>query len=150
MADCHPSQDPQPQRFKPFLSWDFPSGPVVKNPSCNAGDAGLIPDWGTKILHGLRQLSSCATARGPRHHNEDPMCLNQDLMQPNKYENATLSIHPTLSFPFKREGIYVYLWLIHFVGTAETNRTIAIRIKKEKQKQKKKKKSIPLVQRKPT
>ena len=23
--------------------WDFPDGPVVKNPSSNAGDTGLIP-----------------------------------------------------------------------------------------------------------
>ena len=31
--------------------WDFPGGPVVKNPPSNAGDSGSIPDWGTKILH---------------------------------------------------------------------------------------------------
>ena len=30
---------------------DFPSGPVIKNPLYNAGDAGLILDQGTKILH---------------------------------------------------------------------------------------------------
>ena len=30
---------------------DFPDGPVVKNLPCNAGDAGLIPGWGTKIPH---------------------------------------------------------------------------------------------------
>ena len=33
------------------LPGDFPGGPVVKNPSCNAGDAGAIPGQGTKILH---------------------------------------------------------------------------------------------------
>ena len=27
-------------------SWDFPGGPVVKNPPPNAGDTGSIPDWG--------------------------------------------------------------------------------------------------------
>ena len=27
-------------------SWDFPGGPVVKNPPPNAGDSGSIPDWG--------------------------------------------------------------------------------------------------------
>ena len=27
------------------LNWDFPGGPVVKNPLCNAGD--LIPGQGT-------------------------------------------------------------------------------------------------------
>ena len=30
---------------------DFPDGPVVKNQPCDAGDAGLIPGWGTKIPH---------------------------------------------------------------------------------------------------
>ena len=28
---------------------DFPAGPEVKNPPLNAGNTGLIPDWGTKI-----------------------------------------------------------------------------------------------------
>ena len=32
-------------------SWDFPSGPVVKNPPSNARDVSLIPGQGTKILH---------------------------------------------------------------------------------------------------
>ena len=27
-------------------SWDFPGGPVVKNPPPNAGETGSIPDWG--------------------------------------------------------------------------------------------------------
>ena len=30
--------------FKKWLR-DFPGGPVVKIPPCNAGDAGLIPGW---------------------------------------------------------------------------------------------------------
>ena len=30
---------------------DFTAGPVVKNVSCNAGDAGSIPSPGTKIPH---------------------------------------------------------------------------------------------------
>ena len=40
--------------------WDFPDGPVVKNLPSNAGDAGLIPGWGTKIPHAVEQLSLCA------------------------------------------------------------------------------------------
>ena len=36
---------------------DFPGGPVVKNPSSNAGDAGSIPGQGTKIPHAEGQLS---------------------------------------------------------------------------------------------
>ena len=29
--------------------WDLPGGPVVKNPTCDAGNASLIPGGGTKI-----------------------------------------------------------------------------------------------------
>ena len=36
---------------------DFPASPVVKNLSRNAGDAGLIPGWGTKISHAAEQLT---------------------------------------------------------------------------------------------
>ena len=44
---------------------DFPGGPVVKNPSCNAGEAGSIPGLGTKIQHAAGQLSPRATTRQP-------------------------------------------------------------------------------------
>ena len=50
-------------------AWDFPGGPVVKNPPSNAGDAGLIPGQGTKIPHAMEQLSPCATTAELR-------CLN--------------------------------------------------------------------------
>ena len=33
---------------------------MVKNPSCNAGDSGLIPGQGTKIPHAAEQLRPCA------------------------------------------------------------------------------------------
>ena len=39
---------------------DFPCGPVVKNPSCNAGDSGSILGWETKIPDAVEQLSLCA------------------------------------------------------------------------------------------
>ena len=51
-----------------FISWkehthltikeylrDFLGGQVVKNLPSNAGDMGLIPDWGTKIPHAVGQ-----------------------------------------------------------------------------------------------
>ena len=46
---------------------------MVKNPPHNAGDAGSIPDWGTKIPHASEQLQPLtlqlenlsATAKGP-------------------------------------------------------------------------------------
>ena len=40
----------------------FPGGPVVENPPANAGDVGLIPGLGTKIIHATRQLNLCVTA----------------------------------------------------------------------------------------
>ena len=34
-------------------SRDFPGGPVVMNPPSNAGAAGSILGWGTKIPHAM-------------------------------------------------------------------------------------------------
>ena len=54
---------------------DFPGGPVVKNPPCNAGDAGSIPGQGTKIPYAAEQLSPqaatrvCATMKDTMCHN---------------------------------------------------------------------------------
>ena len=50
-------------------NWDFPGGPVVKNPPHNAGDKGLAPDRGIKVTHAVEQLSSQATATEPSCHN---------------------------------------------------------------------------------
>ena len=49
--------------YSPYFKiiWDFPGGPAVKNPPCNAGDAGSIPGQGTKIPHAVGQLSPHAT-----------------------------------------------------------------------------------------
>ena len=51
-------------------SRDFPGGPVVKKLLCNLGDVGLIPGWGRKIPHAGEQLSPCAAATEPVHHNQ--------------------------------------------------------------------------------
>ena len=40
---------------KLFSLRDFTGGPVVKNPPSKAGDAGLIPGWGTKISQAVPQ-----------------------------------------------------------------------------------------------
>ena len=48
---------------KNFMCEDFPGGPVVKTPPCNARDVGLIPGHGTKIPHAAEQLSPHATSR---------------------------------------------------------------------------------------
>ena len=63
-----------------IYSWrDFPGGPVVKNPSCNAGDQGSIPGRGTKTPHAEEQLSQSATTTEP-----ESMCPNKrsHMMQP--------------------------------------------------------------------
>ena len=33
--------------------WDCPGGPVFKTLPSSVGGVGLIPDWGSKILHAL-------------------------------------------------------------------------------------------------
>ena len=57
---------------------DFPVGPVVRHPPCNAGDACLTPGQGTKIPHTLEQLGPWAMTRASvckneRSRNEDPV-----------------------------------------------------------------------------
>ena len=45
------------------LPRDFPGGPVIKNPPCDAGDTGSIPGQGTKIPHTTEKLSPRTTTR---------------------------------------------------------------------------------------
>ena len=52
-----------------YLTRDFPGGPVVKNWSGNAGEAGSIPGWGIKIPHATEQLSPHAATTEPMCHN---------------------------------------------------------------------------------
>ena len=64
------------------VKWDLPGGPVVKNPSCNAGDTGSSPGQGTKIPHVVGQLSPRAATTEPTHlieractlQRKDPVC----------------------------------------------------------------------------
>ena len=52
------------------MSWDFPDGPVVKNPPADAGDAGSIPGPGTKIPCAVGQLSLHTIREKPAHHDK--------------------------------------------------------------------------------
>ena len=54
---------------------DFPGEvPVVKNPYCNAWDAGSIPGWGTKITRASKQLGPLATnGESVCHHERSHM-----------------------------------------------------------------------------
>ena len=49
---------------------DFPGGPVLRNPPFNAGGAGSIPGWGTKIPYAEGKLTSCASATESANCNE--------------------------------------------------------------------------------
>ena len=48
---------------------DFPGGPGVKNPRCNAADVCSIPSRETKIPHALEQLTPCAATFEAVGHN---------------------------------------------------------------------------------
>ena len=50
--------------------WDFPVGPVVKNPPCNAEDSDSIPSPETEILQAWEQLSLRAA-------NTETLCLKR-------------------------------------------------------------------------
>ena len=66
-------------RLKTGFERNFPGGPVVKNPPSHAGDAGLIPGWGTKIPHAVGQLS-------PRATTTELVCLNERARVPQTAE----------------------------------------------------------------
>ena len=44
-------------------------GPVVKNPPSNAGDAGSIPGWGTKVPYATGQLGPCSATTEAACHS---------------------------------------------------------------------------------
>ena len=52
---------------------NFPGGPMVKNPSCNAAEAGSV----TKIPHAMGQWSPCALE--PRAPQLESVCYSKDL-----------------------------------------------------------------------
>ena len=81
---------------------DFPGGPVVKNLPCNAGDAGLILQWGTKIPPATEQLSqSTATTERewllwsprvpPLQGKISPTAIKIQRSQINKYFKPTIT-----------------------------------------------------------
>ena len=51
---------------------DLPCGSVVKDLPCNAEDTGLIPGWGTKILHAAEHLGPRTTTAEPTPQLESP------------------------------------------------------------------------------
>ena len=65
--------------------WSFPSGPVVKNLHCNAGNMGSVPSWGTKIPHSPEQLSPGA--------REKPEQLNERSCMPQQ-RSCVMQLRP--------------------------------------------------------
>ena len=71
-------------------SGDFLGGPVFKNLPCSVGDVASIPGGGTKVLHATEhnwaqtpQLENLfGETKVPAWCKEDPVCCNQDPMQP--------------------------------------------------------------------
>lgn len=49
---------------------NFPSGSVVRNLPCNAGDLGSIPGRGSKVPHTSEELSLCVATTESTCHNE--------------------------------------------------------------------------------
>ena len=50
-SPCMPSWAVSTLWMKVSCFGNFPGGPVVKNPPCNAGDVGSVPGQGTEIPH---------------------------------------------------------------------------------------------------
>ena len=82
-----------------LIIWDFPDGPVVKNPPSNAGDSGLIPGWGNCATGQLSLLVTTtepggllspgiATREKTKHHNEEPAHHNERSRMPQLRHNA--------------------------------------------------------------
>ena len=57
-------------KYKEQHRRDFPGGPMVKNPPCNARDVGSILGQRIKIPHSMKQLSPRATTRHSVCHKE--------------------------------------------------------------------------------
>ena len=83
----------------------FPGGSVVKNPPCNAGDAGSIPDTGrfhvpqSNKAHVPQRLTQCSSAQelqllkparpGTLHHNEEKPLLATTTEKPVLHGGST-------------------------------------------------------------
>ena len=61
---------------------------MVNNPPSNAGDAGSIPDQGTKIPHAVGQLSPRTTTIELAHLNETPQLERNPYAAPREKTRA--------------------------------------------------------------
>ena len=92
LRDLHSQHNP----YQNSNGWDFPGGPVVKNPPSNAGDLRSIRGQGTKIPHAAGQLSPRATTTELARLNERACVLH-----------TTESTHPGAHAPqLERENLH--------------------------------------------
>ena len=80
---------------------DFPSGPVVQNLPCNAGDAVSIPGWGNKIPCTKEQLSPRA-ATTEAHKLRRPCAITTESSSWNE-RSCMLQLRPDASELIKKK-----------------------------------------------
>ena len=86
--------------------WDFPCGPVVKNPPCNARVVGLIPGQGTKIPRTMELLSLRASTTEPASTPQlESVCCKKRSHMPQLRPDAAKSINMGGGFRFKSEDL---------------------------------------------
>ena len=73
-------------------SWDFPGGPVVKNPPFNARHVGSVPGQGTKNPQVAGQLSLCE--RRLCASTKSPQATMKTQHSPEKFFHSPLSLCP--------------------------------------------------------
>ena len=104
-----------------IMNMDFPGGPVVKNPPCNAEDKGLIPYQGTKIPQAIEQpspvchnqgahtpllLNTHTATRKSAQHTERSYIRDRNPRQPNQSMNKHFrtKITDKISCHLKKKG----------------------------------------------
>ena len=78
---------------------DFPGGPVVKNPPCNAGDMGSIPGRGTKIPHARERVSPHSGTTDAVHNSGVSDSRSHGLVSPWNSPGQNTGVG---SLPFSR------------------------------------------------
>lgn len=74
-----------------YVLSDVPGGPVVKSPSCNARDTGLILGWG--------EIPTCHGAIEPACHNQEDYMLQMESPSTH-HKDSTAKKHQTNKMSF--------------------------------------------------
>ena len=73
---------------------DFPSGPVVNNPSCNAADVDSVPGQEAKTPHASEQLSPQATTSEPAPQLGSPGATREERAFETQWRTRRLHLRP--------------------------------------------------------